>query len=426
MKKNSKIAIGILCVVVVGVLTTMYIRFSIKENIMRIAFYALPDPVVLALSTWLDDRGMEWESIVLDESQPLDTYVKAPVRYNLLFTYDSKNMDSISSFTRTARTEVLLMMPLPVSLSVQVHGRLVATPLLANHFQISCNTAVLLDQNVSEPLSIVQLENIAKTAMRKSSMQNGGVSPSITTPFLAAGNDDDHLIMFFSSLLETMSDIENWQMAATVLDNSATVARKGSTQVANTFSDFFALPQVYDTLNLIARWENQGLLSRSWLSQRADDVARVMAQEQVAFVFSPLSFVEGLPADTAKLYSSWYMPSGNNNSARYVTAPIIAVLEFSLVKSASQSTRQAAVKAETANSLINELASSSAQTALSAATKLVPVNSIAEASNELIAKTRQWFVASDGLIPDIARASLVLPEERSQFAQAIRNELLGR
>jgi len=416
MKKIRNIIIGILFLVAVAILTPIYMSRSAKEDTMLVAFYDLPSDIVIALTEWIDSRSIDWRPVVLDTNEPLDTYIKVPVRYNLLFTYDSKSMDSVATFALSAETSVLMMMPIPVRISVQTKGRLTATPVLADHFQVSCNIDVLTKQGTSQPGAIYLLEEIATKAMRES-------TTSTTAPLLCAGNNDDHLIMLFSSLLETMHGIEVWDAAVLVLEESATSLKESDLITESAFFDFFALPEVYDTLQLLARWRTQGLLPKIWLSLSTEAIASAMGHKIATFVFAPLSFINTLPESTRRQYAPWYMPSGSVTSGRFLTAPLVTVMQFSLVKSPLQSARQASKKANTANFLVRELATSYAQAQLSTATDLVPVNETAKTPDSTVEETREWFAASNGLIPDIARASLALSEERIWFAQTLRNLL---
>lgn len=417
MKKIRNIIIGILFLVAAAILIPIYISRSAKEDTMLVAFYDLPSDIVIALTEWIDSRSIDWQPVVLDTNEPLDTYIKVPVRYNLLFTYDSKSMDSVATFALSAETSVLMMMPIPVRISVQTKGRLTATPVLADHFQVSCNIDVLTKQGTSQPGAIFLLEEIATNAMLEST------SSIAASPLLCAGNNDDHLIMLFSSLLETMHGIEVWDAAVLVLEESATSLKESDLITESAFFDFFALPEVYDTLQLLARWRVQGLLPKTWLSLSTEAIASAMEQKTATFVFAPLSFINTLPESTRRQYAPWYMPSGSVTSGRFLTAPLVTVMQFSLVKSPLQSARQASEKANTANFLVRELATSRAQAQLSTATNLVPVNETAKTPDSTVEETREWFAASNGLIPDIARASLALSEERIWFAQTLRNLL---
>ncbi|MFI3256962.1 MAG: hypothetical protein R3Y36_01540 [Spirochaetales bacterium] len=417
MKNIRKVIVaGIWICVAIG-LIVIYLNISAKQSTMKVAFYNIPDIVTESLIAWIDDRKIDWEPVILDSTKPLSNYVKTPVAYNLLFTYDGKNLDSIAPFARTANSDVLMLMPIPVRISVQTNGRLTGTPILADHFQLAYNIDILSRQQAIMPTTLSDMETTAQNII------DSQIGVLTTAPIICAGGDDDHLIMFFSSLLETLSGIENWEIASSVLQDSISTAGKNANNQA-VFSTFFNLPQVYSVLELLATWQDKGFLPQSWLELSGEDVKNAMRENIPAFAFTPFSFFEQSNASTRLNYAVWYMPSGNNGGTRYLTAPAITAMQFSLVKSPLQSARQAGQNANMANSLIKELLSSFPQTQLSTRTNLVPLNANAQTANTATADTRQLFAMSDGIIPDIARASLTLETQRKEFAQAIRIHLL--
>ncbi len=418
MKKFLLVIKTVFWVGIVSVGLVFYMRAGAKYDTMEVAFYGLPDEVVQTLVAWIDERNIDWKPVILDPTIPLDEQIKSPVSQNLLFTYDGKNMDTISPYVRTAKTDNLMVMPIPVRVSVITGGRLTATPILANHFQMSYNSDTLRRYGATMPTNIIELEAISQTVL---SQQRTG---AFTTPILCAGANDDDLIMFFSAMLETLHGYENFEIAQLVLEQSVQDLKRNEEVSSETFDAFFSLPSVYNTLQYINTWEQRRFLSPSWLSVSREDVVNAMENKSPTFVFTPFTLYNNLSQSAKNTYATWYMPSGNNRETRYLIAPTVVVMEFSYVKSPLQSARRAGLKNELASSLITELVSGLSQAELSAESGLVPLNSTALAPDMPTAETRQIFALSDGLIPDIASASFNEVEQRAEFARILRSVLV--
>ncbi len=402
----------------IGILTvglTFYVRAGAKYNTMEVGFYGLSDEVIQTLIAWIDERNIDWRPIILDSTKPLDEQIKSPVSYNLLFTSDGKNMDAISPYVRTAKTDNLMVMPVPIRVSVKTGGRLTATPILADHFQLSYNVDVLRQLGATMPTNLIDLESIAQTSLLNPTRG------SFSAPILCAGADDDDLIMFFSAMLETLHGYENYEIAQLVLEQTIADLKRNEEVL---FDTFFELPHVYNTLQYISTWENRRLLSSSWLQLSREDVVIAMENKSPVFAFFPFTTYNNLSQGVKNTYATWYMPSGNNRETRYLVAPTVVVMEFSYVKSPLQSARQAAKKNELAASLITELVSGLSQAGLSEGSGLVPLNSTALAPNLPTAETRQIFALSDGIIPDIATAAFDSIEHKNLFARRLRSALV--
>ncbi len=417
MKKIKLIIQSIFWLAVISIGLFFYLRAGAQYNTMEVGFYGLPESTEAVLIDWLNDRNIDWKPIIYDDSRPLEDQLQVPSPLNLLFTTDSKNMDSIAPYVRTAKTNNLLLMPISIRTAVQTGGRLTATPILLDHFQFSYNVDILRNLAVAIPTNFTDLEVVGQTVI------NNRAGTSSTAPILCAGGDDTDLIQFFSAMLETMQGIENYEIAQSLLEQAIIDVRGNDLLESTAFDTFFSLPQVANTLQKIVAWERSGYLSSSWLSLSREDITRSMENNSAVFTFLPFSTYETLSQRAKNLYAPWFMPSGGIRETRYLVAPSIVVMEFSYVKSPLQSARQSAKKNNLASSLIGELVSGFVQTELSEATHLVPVNATAMVSEEGTGETRQLFTLADGIISDISTATFVRQGDKIQFAQALRSEI---
>ncbi len=417
MVNTKRIIKSIIWIAIISIALMLYLRLGATYNTMEVGFYGLSDKEVTVLSDWLNDRNIDWEPIVFDSSIPLEEQLDVPLQQNLLFTKDGKNMDSVAPYVRTAKTQNLLLMPVSIRTAVQTNGRLTATPILLDHYQLSYNIEALRNAGISIPTNFIDLEAIAQEIIT----ERQGVSS--VAPILCAGANDDDLIQFFSSMLETMHGIKSYEAIQALLEQSIEGVKGNDTLEEDVFNAFFELPQVYSTLQQIATWENRGFLSSSWLNVSRDDLHRAMENESAIFTFMLFSDYETLTQGAKSSYAPWFMPSGGQRDTRYLVAPSIVVMEFSYVKSPFQSARQSAKKNNLAASIISELVSGFNQTAISEAGGLAPVNSSAQVSELGAGETLQLFELSDGIIPDIAALSFVRQSDRAYFAQNLRLQL---
>ncbi len=418
MKKIKTIILSIFWVSVISIALFFYLRAGAAYNTMEVGFYGIPENVEATLIDWFNQRNIDWKPVIYDDALPLEDQLQIPVRQNLLFTFDSKNMDDISPYVRTAKTNNLLLMPISIRTAVKTGNRLTATPILLDHFQFSYNINMLRNLGLSIPSNFTDLEATAQTIL------DNRQGTSAIAPILCAGGNDDDLVQFFSSMVETMHGIENYEIAQAFLEQSIDEVKKSDSIDTSFFDAFFALPQVHDTLQYIVTWERRRFLSSSWLSLTRDDIERAMTNNSAIFAFLPFSAYEALEQGAKNAYAPWFMPSGGTRETRYLVAPSIVVMEFSYVKSPLQSARQSGKKNELASSIIAELVSGFVQSGFSEATQLVPVNATAAIAEEGAGETRQLFTLADGIIPDIATATFARQEDKTLFAQALRNEIL--
>lgn len=378
----------------------VYGHFSKKTETIRAAYYGLPPSVISALAGRLDECGVERTDFILDASKPLRPQIKKTVQYDLLFIYDGANMDSVNTIVRNAETAALQTLPLPVRISVQTDGRLTGTPVLLDTFQLLYSKAALEEMNASPPSTLARLENLGFNAKSKTSV------------FLCAGKDDDHLIMFFSSLLEAQEGIERFDEALLRLKASKD----------NDFASFFALDPVWNTLQRIVLWQKYGLLPRRWQDLSAEDLASAAQTENPLVIFAPLSFYRSIEESEAQKYSLRFMPAAPHRTGRYLTAQTLAALQFSVPKSPLQSAAQATNKLSAGRALIRESIAAPSQIKLAASARLLPSNSKAE-TDEAAQTLWRYISAADGIMPDIAQASFTDAAQRKAFAQALRTEL---
>ncbi len=418
MKNIKRIIKSFIWLAIIGVALFFYLRIGATYNTMEVGFYGLPENVVNVLTNWLNNRNIDWKSVVFDSSKPLEDQLDVPVQQNLLFTADSMNMDAIAPYVRTAKTQNLLLMPVSIRTAVQTNGRLTATPVLLDHYQLSYNAEALRNAGFSIPTNFIDLEAIAQ------SLINSRQGTSAVAPILCAGGNDDDLMQFFSAMFETLHGVENYEIAQTILAQTVEGVKGNQLLSGDAFDAFFDVPQVYDTLRYITTWQNRGFLSSSWLNLSRDDIARAMENGTVTFSFIPFSSYELLSENAQNAYAPWFMPSGSQRETRYLVAPSVVVMEFSYVKSPFQSARQSAKKNNLAASIISELVSGFVQAELSDAAGLSPVNATAQVNEMGAGETVQLITLADGIIPDIATATFVRQSDKVQFAQALRMRLL--
>ena len=391
---------------VAAALIGVYTYFSLGAGTMRVAFYGLPEPIVRSLSSWLDTQGTEWKAFVLDDTKPLRAHIAKTVQYDLLFTYDGANMDSVEPIVRNAETAVLQTLPFPIRVAVQTDGRLTGTPLLSDPFELLCSKKNFNQLNAAPtPFSLARLEALGfekKSAQERSS----------AAPFLCAGKDDTHLLMFFSSLLEAQEGIEAFSEATYLLKENPD----------GVFSSFFASAAVKRTVERIGLWQKYGLLPHEWLQLNIEDAALSAEKEQPLVVFAPLSFYRSLSEGASRKYTLWFMPSQMSSAKRFLIADTVAALQFSVPKSPFQNAAQATEKLAKGRALIREAASAAAQAALVSSTRLLPVN--AEVQTDVPSQSALRYVtAADGIMPGIAQAVFVSKDDTGTFAQLLRERI---
>ena len=406
MKKSKNAAVTIIVIAVLAALSALYAHFSLKTNIVRVAFYDLNKTEVAAICSWLDEKGIGYKAAVFDASKPLSALISGSSQYDMLFICDGANMDSMQPIVRNAETAALQILPLPVRIAVQTDRRLIGTPVLLDPFALLCRKDSFARLNMSEPLSFEQLENAAERRLSLSE-RGRGTSPA---PFMCAGADDNHLIAFFSSVLEAAEGADALEEAVALLDGQ------------NDFSAFFSFESVNAAVERLADWQKRGFLSSKWLELGPRETASAMEASSALIVFAPWSFYGTLNEKIADDYTLWYMPGRAVSPRRAAVVRTIAALQFSVPKSALQSAAQARKKLDSVRALIREAVSSISQTKLAQSAMLVPVNPNAESSLPA-ALALSYVCAADAMVPDAAQAALTTKDRRAAFAQEIRKRI---
>ncbi len=414
MKNGKVITKTIIILIVIIIALTMYILAGAKFNTMKVAFYDLPENVEGLLINWLDERNINWKPVLLDSQIPVNEQIKGPVAENLLFIQDGANLDAISPLVRTAKSSNLLSLPVSLRTSVKTKNRLTATPILMDHYQMVYNNEKLAELGALPPTNLVSLEAICNSFIEN--REKG----SFSSPITCAGGNDNDLAKFFSALIETVTGVENYTIAQMILTD--TIDKDGNINT-ELLEDFFNLPQVYQTLEYILHLENNRFLSSNWLNITSDNITNALKNNSPLFAFMPFSSFQNSSGKTKDVYEVWYMPSGKNRESRYLVADIVAIMEFSYVKSPLQSARQASVKNELAASLITELGSSFTQSKISNQANLCPVNASAQIENLQTAETRELLSLANGVIGDLSSSTFTTNEQKALFAQALRQKI---
>lgn len=406
MKKSKNAAVTVIVIAVLAALSALYAHFSLKTNTVRVAFYDLNKTEVAAICSWLDKKGIGYKAAVFDASKPRSALISGSSQYDMLFICDGANMDSMQPIVRNAETAALQILPLPVRIAVQTDRRLIGTPVLLDPFALLCRKDSFARLNMSEPLSVEQLENAAERRLSLSE-RGRGTSPA---PFMCAGADDNHLIAFFSSVLEAAESADALEEAVALLDGQ------------NDFSAFFSFEPVNAAVERLADWQKRGFLSSKWLELTSRETAAAMEASSALIVFAPWSFYGTLNEKIADDYTLWYMPGRAASSKRTAIVRTVAALQFSVPKSAWQSAAQARKKLDSVRALIRESVSSISQTKLAQSAMLVPVNPNAESSLPA-ALALSYVCAADAMVPDAAQAALTTKDQRAAFAQEVRKRI---
>ena len=415
MKKSKNAAVTVIVIAVLAALSALYAHFSLKTNTVRVVFYDLNETEVAAICSWLDEKGIGYKAAVFDASKPLSALISGSSQYDMLFICDGANMDSMQPIVRNAETAALQILPLPVRIAVQTDRRLIGTPVLLDPFGLLCRKDSFARLNMSEPRSFEQLENAAERRLSLSEREKG-TSPA---PFVCAGGNDDHLIGFFSSVLEAAEGADALEEAVALLDGQAGNSEKSG---QNDFSAFFSFEPVNAAVEHLADWQKRGFLSSKWLELTSRETAAAMEASSALIVFAPWSFYGTLNEKIADDYTLWYMPGRAASSKRTAVVRTVAALQFSVPKSALQSAAQARKKLDSVRALIREAVSSISQTKLAQSALLVPVNPNAESSLPA-ALALSYVCAADAMVPDAAQAALTTKDRRAAFAQEIRKRI---
>ena len=67
-------------------------------------FYDLNETEVAAISSWLDENGVDYNKNVFDASKPLSDLISGSSQYDMLFICDGANMDSMQPIMRNTET----------------------------------------------------------------------------------------------------------------------------------------------------------------------------------------------------------------------------------------------------------------------------------------------------------------------------------
>lgn len=378
-----------------------------KSKILRIACYDLSSYTVEVLSKAIDNFGFAYNLTILDNTKELDSYIQVPVSYDLLFTLDSKNLESISTQLKNPETETLLKINNPVRISVQYKNRLIGTPLFSDQFQMFYSKELIIAEDHTFPTHFSEIESIlSKTTSSSINM-------------LCAGGDDYELLSFFTALIESKFGKNLYD--SSVLELSAIEANTENIDI-DSFVSFFQKPEIKTLFETLKEWETKEFLYPFWLSTDVPQMELLIKTKKPRIICANLSSAGVLNIIDSTEYESFFFPYSQSTTSKYLVSNTVVGAIPSVPKSPFETAAQATDKAIKAKKVLEAIASNPSQENISKELHLIPTNNGTPMINT-IAEYKSWIDGSTGVISSIGTASFTHKSSLHFFAEAIRNQL---
>jgi hypothetical protein len=378
-----------------------------KYQILRIACYDLPSYTVEALSKAIDNSGFEYELTILDNTKDLLSYIQIPVSYDLLFTLDSKNFESISTQVKNPETETLLKINNPVRISVQYKNRLIGTPLFSDQFQLFYNKELIIAEGHSFPTHFSEIEAILHK------------NTSSAINMVCAGGDDYELLSFFTALIESKFGKELYDSSVIEL---STIETSTTNINSASFDSFFQKSEIKTILEMLREWEASEILYPFWLSTDLSQMELLIKTKKPRIICSNLSSAGVLNIINTTEYESFFFPFSQSTTSKYLVSDTLVGAILSVPKSPFETAGQATEKAIKAKKVLESIASNPSQENISKELHLIPTNITTPMINS-IAEYKSWIDGSTGVISSIGTAAFMNQKSTQFFAEALRNQL---
>ena len=384
MKKRNLITIIVAALVVIATSITVITITATNNKSCKIAFYGLSElvqnSIKESITTSFPEDDIEYT--VLDVNTPLSD--KTAKKYNLIFTYNGRNVYNISDDLTTFPKEVYNLMPSNIGNASLIDDKNLVLPILLDHYEI----AYYRTYREQCQLGIPQIEDHLQLYLEM-------IKDKAIFPLYLAGAVDEDLLGFVSLLAESSMSPDSYK---TLLDDIYTAVKLDN-----------PLPvELKDVLDKTKDMVNNQFLYRKWYENTKADLDFAMKEHKVGAIVTSLSKHREMPFVIIKYYDSFMYPKASPDSTSLVAPLICAVMPKDKAN---------------AKAIAESLVHTEAQTYLSDATKLAPVSSRAQSHDMQADDVRFMAASTSGPVPSIIEGSCTCTEDVAKLASKIREYL---
>jgi hypothetical protein len=399
---NKKLLLTGGIIAAAAVLTTGIIVFSIMHRKPTAAFYGIPESDQKMIAAELTDFTI----VTYDASKPIAGQLKSGKKADILFTYNGKTLTEAAVVARKKKAGLPPSVLEGIISSVRMtaprsaEGAVLAVPLLLDNYEIDINRELMRDAGYAMLDSWADLDKFARSMHRK-----------ITATVVMAGGDDRELINITGALCESLQGKAAWYNAAAKIRESIAAGKNTEIDFEAVISDLCATQEspLYTTDRLLSSWYKDGILYPDTFHMKKPDIQAFMESELCAISFLTLSQHRAVAQQKISNYNSQYYPSSPDAETRNFTAPVVFAVPLR--------------NSRAAKAAITALAKGR-QEKVSRATGLAPVQADCRVPDKQADDVRYWVAASGDPLPALADAVFNDDDERTAFANALRNQII--
>ncbi|QTQ13583.1 hypothetical protein HRQ91_03420 [Treponema parvum] len=277
-------------------------------------------------------------------------------------------------------------------------------PLFTDHFEAAYLASFFNRANILKPENLDEFS----TFIDKS-------RPLIAVPVSCAGLDDNTLIAFVSSLVEALSGrgyydfvcrLKETSEFSKMLDITLGLIGTGKKTPLSAENPATADLKFSEALDILKKWEKEGMLLRNWYKAPKTVVTDLMNREHTAVILMLLSGHREQPFPMIKYYDAEIFPK-KPYMTHGIIAPSVSALCFRNTK--------------TSEAMLERLSSEAGQSLFSQETRLAPAALRGESIDMQADDVRFWAASlPGGPLPDIASCAFASEKSRADFVKNIR------
>jgi hypothetical protein len=395
--KKQKIVLFIVLLIFIFSIFLSVLVIKQNRKILDVAYYRLPQTVTDSLTKQIKKS---YSGKIRFKVLPADTELSQnrALRYDLLFTWNGARADLLAEKAVVLSSSLYTQIPSSERKLGIVKGKERMLPLLYDHYEVS-----FLKEISKKTGTVPEDWNTFMQYLHKDA------SGKYAIPFFAAGADNRTLLAFVGALAESLTGSAGYGHLTALVKNVSSL----DTVIDEPFgklSDGKTSATLRSVLDLIASWQNAGIMHKTWFDGSEADVASFMKDTITAAVFMPLSEHRLLSLSTLHRFEASHFPVNAAVTNHSLIAPAVVLISYNTNPLFSDT--------------ITSLISLQTQETLSTETKLAPASSQAEAYDRQADDVRYWAASyTGGPVPDLMNASFTSLHQADILAEEIRKYL---
>ena len=395
MKKIAKkIILASLGLLVVASIAISVVAINKRNVVTSIGFYNVPDSYYEAYVDVITKDSTSKLKLIRLGDEDISSK-KLTKKIDMLITYNGKLTQDLLSKAVSVPSSIEERFPRTVKSSslFSLDNSLKIFPINFDLFETNILTTAVNHYDLPLPSFIEDISTFGLKAME--------IYP---IPIVLSGADDNTLNLFFTLLVEAFGGKEGYfnvkkQIEEDSLNNFYNYVIHESNNLT-----------VQTVLDLIKKWEDESILSRTWRTTTFTNTAQLIEDNRTTMALMTLSEHRNVLSDNLNYYETILFPSSINNksSERCSIQPCVVGMIFN----DNEDTRL----------VTNRLTLKDNQELLSLKTQMGP-STLQGTAFDRQADDARFFAASfpSGPVPDLATLCFIDKEMKHKMAELIRN-----